>query len=81
VMEQVAQLAGAGLIQQRLPMSRCSLCNTPLRPAEAEEISGAAYAPRDRTGFDFFWCERCRKLYWNGSHGRRLKERMQEPFV
>jgi hypothetical protein len=79
VMEQVDQLAGAGLVQRRLLMSRCSLCNTPLRPAEPGEIAGAAYAPQDRNGFDFFWCDRCRKLYWNGSHGRRLKERMQRP--
>jgi len=78
VMDQVGQLAGLGLVQRRLPMSRCSLCNTPLRKAELGEIDGAAYAPRDRTGFCFFWCDRCRKLYWNGSHARRLKERMQE---
>jgi hypothetical protein len=79
VMEQVGQLASAGLIQRRLPMSRCSLCNTLLRKAEPDEISGAAYAPEDRSGFDFFWCEQCRKLYWNGSHGRQLKERVQKP--
>jgi len=78
VMEQVDQLVGAGLVQRRLPMSRCSLCNTPLRTAEPNEIAGAAYAPQDRTGYDFFWCDRCRKLYWNGSHSRRLKERMQK---
>ena len=57
-------------------MSRCSLCNTLLREARDEEIAGADYAPRDRTGFVFCWCEHCQKLYWNGSHGRNIWERI-----
>jgi len=28
------------------------------------------------TGFHFYWCPRCGKLYWNGSHGRKLQERI-----
>ena len=33
-------------------------------------------APRDRNGYTFFWCERCGKLYWNGSHGKSLLQRI-----
>jgi len=58
-------------------MSRCSLCNTVLREAGEDEIRSAGYAPRDKSGFAFLWCDRCRKLYWNGSHGQRLFERIQ----
>jgi uncharacterized protein len=76
VMEQVQQLIDAGLIERRLTMSRCSLCNTQLRDASEGEVSGAAYAPRNRKGFSFFWCDHCRKLYWNGSHGKQLEERI-----
>ncbi|MDD1687617.1 Mut7-C RNAse domain-containing protein [Methanoregula sp.] len=76
VMDQVQQLIDAGLIERRLTLSRCSLCNTLLRDASHGEISGADYAPRDRDGFSFFWCEHCKKLYWNGSHGRQLEERL-----
>jgi uncharacterized protein with PIN domain len=76
VMDQVEQLIGLRLIERRLLLSRCSLCNTSLRAAAPAEIAGAEYAPKDRTGFSFFWCESCRKLYWNGSHGRRLGERI-----
>jgi uncharacterized protein with PIN domain len=57
-------------------MSRCSLCNTVLREAEAAEIHAAEYAPRDKKGFIFFWCDQCGKLYWNGSHGKRISERI-----
>ncbi len=76
VIGQVQQLIDHGLIERRLTMSRCSLCNTELREARAGEVSGADYAPRDREGLSFFWCDHCRKLYWNGSHGKQLEERI-----
>jgi hypothetical protein len=78
VMEQVQQLIDTGLIERRLTMSRCSLCNTLLRDARAGEIDAVEYAPRDRAGLVFFWCNHCRKLYWNGSHGKQLEERIGE---
>ena len=57
-------------------MSRCSLCNTMIRVATEEEIASAGYAPRDRTGYTFFWCDQCGKLDWNGSHGKNLLQRI-----
>ena len=74
VTEQVQQLIDRGLIVRRLMMSRCSLCNTVLRAATQEETGSADYAPRNRHGLFFYWCERCSKLYWNGSHGRHISE-------
>ena len=76
VMEQVRQLVDRGLIVRRVKMSRCSLCNTVLREATESEIHGAEYAPRDKQGLVFFWCEPCSKLYWNGSHGKSISERL-----
>jgi uncharacterized protein len=76
VMDQVRQLIDGRLIVRRVMMSRCSLCNTVLREATAAEILTADYAPRDKTGFIFFWCDQCNKLYWNGSHGRSISERI-----
>ena len=77
VLAQVRQLANLGLVERRLPMSRCSLCNTVLREATEDEIQSAGYAPRERTGYSFFWCVHCGKLYWNGSHGRRLQAKIE----
>jgi len=75
-MEQLAQLVNRGLVVRRVTMSRCSLCNALLRPATPGEIEGAAYAPREKAGLLFRWCDHCRKLYWNGSHGRKLEDRI-----
>jgi uncharacterized protein with PIN domain len=76
VLGQVRQLLELGLIDGKVRMNRCSLCNTTLREACECEIRSSDYAPKDWRGLTFFWCERCRKLYWNGSHGRHIAERI-----
>ena len=81
VMEQVQQLIDRGLIVRRLMMTRCSLCNTVLREATLQEITRADYAPRDKNGCIFFWCEQCSKLYWNGSHGKHISERIEHELT
>ncbi|MDD4137925.1 MAG: Mut7-C RNAse domain-containing protein [Methanoregula sp.] len=78
VMEQVQQLIDLGLIERRVTMSRCSLCNTILREANTCEIQHADYAPKDWRDLSFFWCDHCRKLYWNGSHGKQIEERLEK---
>ena len=77
VMEQVQQLIDRHLVKRRLAMSRCSLCNTELREANSCEIEKTAYAPKDWRNLSFFWCQRCKKLYWNGSHGKQLEQRVE----
>jgi hypothetical protein len=76
VMKQVQQLIDRSLIVRRVMMTRCSLCNTVLREATMDEINDADYAPRDKNGLAFCWCEQCSKLYWNGSHGKHISERI-----
>ena len=77
VMDQVQQLIDCGLIVRRLMMTRCSLCNTELRKATDREITRTDYAPIDKEGYSFFWCNQCSKLYWNGSHGKHISDRIE----
>jgi uncharacterized protein with PIN domain len=79
VLDQLAQLISAGVLKDslKLKMVRCSLCNARLRPATLAEVASAEYAPQTREGLDFFWCARCRKLYWMGSHARNLSIRLE----
>lgn len=78
ILDQVGQMVSAGHIgpDLALRMERCSLCNSLMRPAAAAEVASADYAPQDRSGLSFFWCPACRRLYWMGSHGRNLQERL-----
>jgi len=81
VIDQVRVLARAGLIVPEARFTRCSLCNTLLRPARPAEILRADYAPGRDPNRTFYWCARCRKLYWHGSHSRNLEKRIQEFFL
>lgn len=81
IMDQIRALARTGLIVPQIRLTRCSRCNTLLRPARPSEIMRAEYAPgRDRNR-TFYWCARCRKLYWQGSHSKDLEKRIQEFFL
>jgi uncharacterized protein len=77
VMAQVQQMIDQHLVRRRLIMSRCSLCNTPLREATTCEIGQTEYAPKNWRDLSFFWCHHCQKLYWNGSHGKQLELRVK----
>lgn len=81
VMWQVRQLSSLGLVDPVIRMSRCSLCNEALRKAREAEIAEAEYAPVRRAGLQFFWCRRCRKLYWTGSHRKNLEKRMGDEGI
>jgi len=78
VLDQVRSLARQGVIVPGIRLTRCSLCNSLLRPARPEEIRRSSYAPSETPGKTYSWCPKCRKLYWEGSHGKDLEKRIKE---
>ncbi len=78
VLPQLQELVNLGLVEPRLMMTRCSLCNEKLRRAHTSEIQDTSYAPEQRAGYKFFWCVHCRKLYWAGSHAQDLANRLKK---
>lgn len=58
------------------PFTRCVVDNTPLRAAEADEAR--AIPPKARAlGGPFLACPSCGRLYWQGSHHRRMAKRLK----
>ena len=55
-------------------MTRCTICNSELLEVEKEAAKGkvpeGVYERQDR----FWYCERCGKIYWKGSHWKKMKE-------
>jgi len=54
------------------PFSRCMLCNTPLtlaNPSSIEDVPTQSRASVEK----LLYCRHCDKLYWEGSHVRRLR--------
>ncbi|NML42388.1 hypothetical protein HHL11_01420 [Ramlibacter sp. G-1-2-2] len=58
--------------------SRCLLCNALLVPLSAREqellLAGMEHAPSGPV----LHCPICRKLYWDGSHARRMRRALEQ---
>ncbi|HKK05321.1 MAG TPA: DUF5615 family PIN-like protein [Gammaproteobacteria bacterium] len=62
---------------QYRPFTRCLRCNTPLVEARPEQMQQMPARVRER--FDTArYCPHCRQLYWEGSHVRRMRERLRD---
>ncbi|MGE5246139.1 MAG: Mut7-C RNAse domain-containing protein [Betaproteobacteria bacterium] len=59
------------------PFSRCTRCNGVLRDVPKAEVD-AALLPRTRAYYDRFRrCAACGRVYWQGSHWRRLTRALE----
>ena len=56
------------------PFERCLRCNDRLKPVPKEIVLKRLPA-RTRKHYNEFWqCQGCRRVYWSGSHYRRMKQ-------
>jgi uncharacterized protein with PIN domain len=57
---------------------RCMACGGELVEA-AKETVGDRVPPRSLAHYERFWeCASCRRVYWNGTHWRKITERLRE---
>ena len=83
VMEQLQELLHHNLNINLEPVPvRCSECNAQIRKVkEGEEyiLKEKSYVPTSMIGKCDFWvCERCGRIYWEGSHWRDMRERLRQ---
>lgn len=59
------------------PFSRCLVCNCELKPADntALKLVSKAIQSEQHT---FWFCDDCQKVYWDGSHTKRMLRQMHE---
>lgn len=75
---QALQLGEAlGIDWTLAPFTRCLLDNTPLHPASPEQRARVPPRARDLPG-PFRACPACGRIYWPGSHVRRMQERLAQ---
>ncbi|WP_374574830.1 DUF5615 family PIN-like protein [Phenylobacterium sp.] len=76
VLEEAQALARAAPVDWSLaPFTRCVMDNAALREATAGETAQAPPSARGRPG-PFRACPACGRVYWPGSHTRRIAERL-----
>jgi hypothetical protein len=56
------------------PFTRCMVCNQDLRPVSKSEVQDRVPARIWESCEDFRQCAGCRRVYWYGSHTRRMSE-------
>jgi uncharacterized protein len=82
VQEQMRQVVRAfALTPRAVSERRCSRCNVPVEPRSHAEVAGLVpdfVWSRQET----FWaCPACRRIYWAGSHRRRMDETLRALFT
>lgn len=69
-------IARLDLVRSLRPLSLCLECNEPLRPVEKARVI-AALPPRVSANYHrFSTCDRCRRVFWEGTHWQRMSERL-----
>ncbi|HLX00871.1 MAG TPA: Mut7-C RNAse domain-containing protein [Trinickia sp.] len=58
------------------PFRLCLTCNTPLRRIEKEEVADRAPQGVLERHTQFVTCDICRRVFWEGSHWRRMRALM-----
>jgi uncharacterized protein with PIN domain len=71
---------GIGLTCGAEAFSRCTRCNAPVEEISREEARGEVPPYVQRNAPAFFRCHGCGKVYWPGSHVRRMKKLLDEIF-
>ena len=72
--EQLDQVLDAFPLPAAGPLTRCSFCNDPLVPLDRTDARDRVPGHVLATMKVFFECRRCGRVYWSGSHMKRLAE-------
>ena len=75
VMEQLRQVVAALRLNPAVPPAhRCSCCNAVLEPRDKAQVVGRVPEFVWSHHQAFWACPRCQRIYWAGSHRRRMEE-------
>lgn len=83
IIEQMLEMKEEFDIRFTPEMERCSLCNSMIRkilPDEMELVRKAdyVYPLRLETTTDFWVCENCGQVYWQGKHWKNIMETVEK---
>lgn len=78
VLEQLGQVVDTLNLDSRTTrFSRCIECNEALETVAKEDVRNAVPPHVYNTQSAFSCCSKCRKIYWQGTHWQRMKEKME----
>ena len=60
------------------PLTRCSLCNTPIKPIKKKEVEDQIPQRVAQQQEDFWICPSCHQIYWKGTHYQKILQKVKE---
>jgi uncharacterized protein with PIN domain len=76
--EQLGTVLKAIPIETNKILSRCTLCNTPLRSVEKNELTDQVPPKVLESHKDFWFCPHCNKYYWMGTHYQNMMQKINK---
>ncbi len=64
--------------EEKNHFTRCLVCNTVLVPVPKKEVENKVPPFVFKTQEKFFYCSKCDKFYWAGTHVKNLKKKISE---
>lgn len=61
------------LVNVQNPFTRCMHCNGKTNPVDKQSVKDQLPDKTIRYFNEFFQCEKCKKVYWKGSHYQKMK--------
>lgn len=76
--EQLCQILKISPIDENTVLSRCNLCNTVLEQIDKSSVEEFVPKKIFENNKDFWYCNKCKKYYWKGSHYNKIIEKIDE---
>lgn len=76
--EQLNQVLKLIHIDEQYVLSRCTLCNTILKAIEKNQVEGKVPEKVFENNDKFWFCKKCDKYYWKGSHYEKIINKIEE---
>ena len=76
--EQLADILENVIIDEKMVLSRCSLCNTVLDEIKKDDVKNKISEKVFRNNDRFWYCSKCDKIYWMGSHYDKIQSKINE---
>jgi uncharacterized protein with PIN domain len=78
-LRQVVRQLGLSFVEEAF-LNRCLVCNRPLVAVGKEEVRGDVPDYVWQTHGEFRRCQRCRRVFWSGSHAENMRRRLKADF-
>lgn len=75
--EQLVAVAKEFSLSYRPDRMRCSVCNGALQKIDADSIKDKVPQRSFENAKEFWRCDSCRKIYWDGTHWKGIMDRFE----